>query len=193
MNNSPLKSNAPTPIKITLYKWAGKFGPFKVTIPCGECTLTTDIIKDVLPNELNGIAVELITLDWLSHWWQPLFKGGWHAPIVMIENKIISQGVALNRGVLTEALIQAYANRNKIIGNHLFGKEGCTFCQKAKALLTEKSIQFTYHDVIKQPAALYEMLARVKPLISAKTPVTVPQIWMNGEYIGGYDNLAKII
>ncbi|MDW2111383.1 glutaredoxin, partial [Vibrio sp. 2089] len=28
------------PIKITLYRWAGNWGPFKVNIPCGECTLT---------------------------------------------------------------------------------------------------------------------------------------------------------
>jgi len=27
-------------IKITLYRWAGSWGPFKVNIPCGECTLT---------------------------------------------------------------------------------------------------------------------------------------------------------
>jgi len=28
------------PVQILLYRWAGKWGPFKVKIPCGECTLT---------------------------------------------------------------------------------------------------------------------------------------------------------
>lgn len=180
-------------VSITVYKWAGRFGPFKVKIPCGECTLTLDIIKDVLNSELNHITTEIKTLEWLSNWWKPLIKGGWHAPIVMVEDKIISQGVALNRGVLTETITQAYVSKNKISGNHLFGKESCPYCQKAKALLAEKSIKYTYHDVIKQPTALYEMLARVKPIIGPKTPVTVPQIWLDGEYIGGYENLTNKI
>lgn len=179
------------PIKITLYKWAGKFGPWKIKIPCGECTLTIDIIKDVIANELSDINIELITLDWLSNWWKPLLEFGWHAPIVMVQNKIISQGVALNRGIVIEEVIKAHANKNSITGNHIFGKENCQFCQKAKELLSRNTINYNYHDVIKQPAALYEMLARVKPIIGEKTPVTVPQIWLDGNYIGGYDNLLK--
>lgn len=180
-------------VNITVYKWAGKFGPFKVKIPCGECTLTLDIIKDVLNSELSHITSEIKTLEWLSNWWKPLLNGGWHAPIVMVEDKIISQGVALNRGVLTEAITQAYVSKNTISGNHLFGKENCLYCQKAKALLAENSIKYIYHDVIKQPTALYEMLARVKPIIGPKTPVTVPQIWLDGEYVGGYENLTSKI
>nr|MBT2979868.1 glutaredoxin [Vibrio anguillarum] len=43
------------PIKITLYRWAGSWGPFKVTIPCGECTLTKDILTDTFNSELEGI------------------------------------------------------------------------------------------------------------------------------------------
>jgi glutaredoxin len=37
------------------------------------------------------------------------------------------------------------------------------------------------------------MLARVKPMIGAKTPITVPQIWINGEYVGGADALSEIL
>jgi len=29
-----------TPVKLLLYRWGGKWGPLKVKIPCGECTLT---------------------------------------------------------------------------------------------------------------------------------------------------------
>ena len=35
------------PVKVTVYKWAGKWGPFEVKIPCGECTLTLDVLQDV--------------------------------------------------------------------------------------------------------------------------------------------------
>lgn len=182
---------SPIPVQITVYRWAGCWGPFKVKIPCGECTLTTDVIKDTLVKELKDVPVQLDTKDWLSHWWQPLLKGGWHAPIVMVNGKVISQGRALNRGVLTEAVVTAYAKNNPVIGNHLFGKAGCPFCQRAKDALQNANIEYTYHDVVEQPRALYEMLARVKPLIGAKTPVTVPQIWINGEYVGGYQQLTE--
>jgi len=39
----------------------------------------------------------------------------------------------------------------------------------------------------------YEMLARVKPIVGPKTPVTVPQIWVDGKYVGGADELSRIV
>jgi len=113
------------PVKVSLYRWAGKWGPFKVSIPCGECSLTVDVIQDTFETELEGIPVELETYDWLSNWWKPLPRGGWHAPIVMVEGTLVSQGHALNRGVLTEAVIAAHVQRSERSGTHLFGKETC--------------------------------------------------------------------
>ena len=180
-------------VPITLYRWAGAWGPFKVKIPCGECTLTKDVIKDTLEQELAGIPVELEVREWLTEWWKPLLKGGWHAPIVMVADKVISQGHALNRGLLTQAVVEAYASNTPIQRSHLFGKESCPHCKRAKAYLQEQGIEYTYHDVVRNPEALYEMLARVKPLIGPKTPITVPQIWLGGNYIGGADQLEKFL
>ncbi|WP_282610135.1 glutaredoxin [Pelagibius sp. Alg239-R121] len=181
------------PVQVQLFKWAGAWGPFKVNIPCGECALTTDVIQDTFETELAGIPVELDTREWLSEWWKPLPKGGWHAPIVMVEGKIISQGHALNRGVLTEAIIEAHVERTPITGSHVFGKASCPYCVKAKAYLDESGRDYEYHDVVKNPRALYEMLGRVKPIIGPKTPVTVPQIWIDGQYIGGADQLKEVL
>lgn len=178
-------------VSITLYRWAGAWGPFKVKIPCGECTLTKDVILDTLKEELAGIPVELEIREWLTEWWKPLLKGGWHAPIVMVADKVISQGHALNRGLLTQAVIDAYASNTTIERSHLFGKESCPHCQRAKAYLEEQGIEYTYHDVVRNPRDLYEMLARVKPLVGPKTPITVPQIWLGGKYIGGADQLQE--
>lgn len=177
------------PVRITLYRWAGRWGPFNVKIPCGECSLTKDVLLDTFQHELKGIPVELEILDWLTYWWQPLRRGGWHAPIVMVEGRVISQGHALNRGVLTQAVIEKSVQQHPISGNHLFGKETCPHCKRGKGYLEHAGISFTYHDVVSSPRALYEMLGRVKPLIGAKTPVTVPQIWLDGIYIGGADQL----
>ena len=178
-------------VTIVVYRWAGQWGPFKVKIPCGECALTRDVIQDTLAHELEGIAVTMETRDWLSHWWEPLAKGGWHAPIVMVEGKVVSQGEALNRGVLTQAVINAAAARVPLSGNHLFGKATCPHCTRAKKYLEADGIDYRYHDVVREPRALYEMLARVKPIIGPRTPVTVPQIWLDGHYIGGADELSQ--
>lgn len=180
-------------VKITVFRWAGAWGPFKVTIPCGECSLTKDVIADTVENELNGIDVEVEMRDWLSEWWKPLLKGGWHAPIVLVDGKLVSQGAALNRGVLTQAVIDAHANKSTIQGNHLFGKVSCPHCQRAKEYLSHANIEYRYHDVVKEPRGLYEMLARVKPIVGPKTPITVPQIWIEGAYIGGADQLSELI
>jgi len=176
-----------------VYKWAGAWGPFKVSIPCGECALTGDIIKDTMENELAGIPVELETRDWLTEWYVPLAKGGWHAPIVLVEGKVVGQGGALNRGVLTQAVIQEYVKRSTVSGTHVFGKDSCPHCLRAKAHLERAGIDYQYRDVITNPLDLYEMLARVKPIVGAKTPITVPQIWVDGNYIGNADQLAAII
>ncbi len=180
-------------VAITLYRWAGAWGPFKVKIPCGECTLTKDIILDTLENELADIPVELEIRDWLTEWWKPLLKGGWHAPIVMVAGEVITQGHALNRGLLTQAVVEAYAKNNPVKRSHLFGKESCPHCKRAKAYLEKEGIQYTYHDVVSSPRDLYEMISRVKPRIDPKTPITVPQIWLGGHYIGGADQLQEFL
>ena len=186
-------STATQTVKITIYKWAGKWGPFKVSVPCGECTLTLDIVKDTLASDLEGIPVEIETKEWLSEWWKPLLKGGYHAPIVMVGGKVISQGAALNRGVLAEKVIQEYVAFSKIQGNVVYGKATCPHCIRAKEHLDDAGIKYTYFDVVKNPRALYEMIPRVKEIIGEKTPVTVPQIWLEGKYVGGADQLSKLL
>lgn len=179
--------------RITLYRWAGKWGPFKVTIPCGECSLTKDVIRDTIDKELAGIPVTLEIVDWLGVWWKPLARGGWHAPIVMVDRRVISQGAALNRGVLTQAVIEAHARRSEVAGSQLFGKESCPHCKRARGYLDAANIPYAYRDVVGNPRDMYEMLARVKPIVGAKTPITVPQIWIDGRYVGGADQLSRIV
>ncbi|MCY4462131.1 MAG: glutaredoxin [Albidovulum sp.] len=189
----PDMQNSRSPVSVLLYKWAGAWGPFSVKIPCGECSLTVDVINDTLSTDLAGVPVNLEIRDWLTEWWRPLPKGGWHAPIVLVEGRLVSQGNALNRGVLTEAIINAHARNSELSGNHLFGKATCPHCVRAKEHLQNAGMAFEYRDVVKNPRDLYEMLARVKPIIGHKTPVTVPQIWIDGRYVGGADQLSEIV
>ena len=180
-------------VGVRVFRWAGQWGPFRIKIPCGECALTKDVIGDTLATELDGIPVALEMHDWLSEWWRPLLAGGWHAPIVMVEGRVVSQGVALNRGVFAQAVIEAHVERNPVSGNHVFGKVGCPHCERAKHHLKQADCAFDYHDVVRDPRALYEMLGRVKPIIGAHTPVTVPQIWIDGHYVGGARELGTLL
>ncbi|MEM1379465.1 MAG: glutaredoxin domain-containing protein [Pseudomonadota bacterium] len=188
------KKRDPKPVRLRMYKWEGSWGPFKITLPCGECALTEDVIEETLANELGHVPVDFVCKPWLSYWWEPLFfSGGWHAPIILVENKVIAQGDALNRGVLTEMVIRAYAKRFPVEGNRVFGKPNCPYCTKAKELLDEAGIAYEYLDVVENPAAMYEMLVRVKPEIGHFTPVTTPQIWLDGKYVGGADELGQLL
>lgn len=179
-------------VKITIYRWAGAWGPFKVSIPCGECALTVDIVNDTVAKDLDGIPVEIEIRDWLTEWYKTPLKGGWHAPIVMVDGKIIAQGSALNRGLLTEAVIASYCKKSEISGTQVFGKVNCKYCTEAKGLLDKTGADYAYHDVVASPRALYEMIARAKKAADfSKTPITTPQIWIDGNYIGGADQLTK--
>lgn len=177
------------PIKVTLYRWGGSWGPFSVKIPCGECTLTKDILKDTFEKELGDVPIELEVKDWLSYWWEPLKVRALHAPILMVEGKLVSQGEALNRGVLVQSVIKEWAKRDTLKGNIVYGKATCPHCVRAKEVLADAGIEYRYYDVVVDSSALYRMIPEVKAIIGEKTPVTVPQIWIDGKYIGGADNL----
>lgn len=62
----------------------------------------------------------------------------------------------------------------------------CPFCFRAKALLDQKGVQFEEHVVDMNPALRAEMRAK------AGGVNTVPQIWIDGEHVGGCDDLYAL-
>jgi glutaredoxin 3 len=69
----------------------------------------------------------------------------------------------------------------------MYSIEKCPYCVNAKALLKEKGVDFIDHDISHLPDA--ELNAKMMGLTDRKT---VPQIWINGEHIGGYDELKAL-
>lgn len=61
----------------------------------------------------------------------------------------------------------------------------CPYCSAARALLRSKAAPFTEIDVDREPGERREMVAR-----SGRQ--TVPQIFIDGRHIGGYDDLAAL-
>ena len=77
----------------------------------------------------------------------------------------------------------------------IYSKPDCPYCVKAKALLTEKGI--AYHEYIissglgeKKAADNQQYVTKADLLEKYPAAKTVPQIWLDGEHIGGYTELA---
>jgi glutaredoxin 3 len=68
----------------------------------------------------------------------------------------------------------------------IFTRMMCGYCTRAKQLLDSKGVAYTEHDVTMGGEAKRDMLAR-KP--DART---VPQVFINGQAIGGSDDLAAL-
>jgi glutaredoxin 3 len=62
----------------------------------------------------------------------------------------------------------------------------CPYCARAKGLLTSKKVAYEEIDLLEQPNRRDEMLER------SGGRRTVPQIFINGEHIGGCDDLVAL-
>jgi len=62
----------------------------------------------------------------------------------------------------------------------------CPYCTRARNLLKHKGVPFTDIDIIEEPQRRTEMVRRA----SGRT--SVPQIFINGEHIGGSDELVAL-
>jgi glutaredoxin 3 len=62
----------------------------------------------------------------------------------------------------------------------------CGYCRAAKHLLSKKGVAFTEIDVSDNLELRQEMIDR------AYGRRTVPQIFINGVHVGGYDELAEL-
>ncbi len=91
----------PKELKIELYRWEGKWGPFEIKSVCHECDINEAILKDF--QKRFPQKIELVIKPWLNNWLMLLLRHfAWHAPVVIMDGKKISQGVVLPGGKLKE-------------------------------------------------------------------------------------------
>ena len=67
----------------------------------------------------------------------------------------------------------------------VYGKKNCPYCQLAKDELTLRGIPFDYIDL--------EELGKTAAEVTGRKVKTVPQIYIEGNYIGGYDELIAFM
>jgi len=68
----------------------------------------------------------------------------------------------------------------------IYSKDYCPYCVAAKNLFTQKGVAYTEIDVGKDTAEYEIMLKRAAPRR------TVPQIFIDGQGIGGFDDTKKL-
>lgn len=68
----------------------------------------------------------------------------------------------------------------------IYMRDFCGFCMRAKSLLEAKGVDFTEYNVGMEPELRPEMIQR------ANGGTTVPQIFINGDHIGGCDELMAL-
>jgi len=67
----------------------------------------------------------------------------------------------------------------------MYTKQWCPFCAKTKALLRSKGLEWSELDVTRDEALQAEMVER-----SGRR--SVPEVFLGGELVGGYDDLARL-
>lgn len=69
----------------------------------------------------------------------------------------------------------------------IFGSSKCTYCDMAKRALAKAGIPYTYYDLDEDFSALDDLSKRIGRWL------TVPQIFINGEHVGGFRELAAML
>ncbi|OKH88403.1 glutaredoxin 3 [Thalassospira sp. TSL5-1] len=68
----------------------------------------------------------------------------------------------------------------------VYATEWCPYCKRARKLLDEKNAAYEVIDVMMEPRRKKEMMDR------AGGRTSVPQIFIDGEHIGGCDELMAL-
>ena len=67
----------------------------------------------------------------------------------------------------------------------IYTKKTCGYCHMAKRLLNAKDVEYKEIDITFDQAGMQEMMQR-------SNRRTVPQIFINGDSIGGFTELAQL-
>ncbi len=67
----------------------------------------------------------------------------------------------------------------------MYSTRFCPYCIRARMLLESKQVKYTDISVDGDPELRREMMQR-----SGRR--TVPQIWVGGQHVGGFDDLARL-
>jgi glutaredoxin 3 len=68
----------------------------------------------------------------------------------------------------------------------IYTRQYCGYCSAAKALLEKKGVDYVEHDATGKPEIRAEMIDK------AHGRTTFPQIFINGQHVGGCDDIHAL-
>ena len=104
---------------------------------------------------------------------------------VEIDEKVIEDAAQIGIDVVAE--IKAAIDED--VATHpteIYTKPNCPYCVRAKAILEKRGIPFVELSAVD----LREQLIERVTASTGMAPRTVPQIYLEGKYIGGHDQLV---
>ena len=91
----------------------------------------------------------------------------------------------LEREVIKELDMKAIVEGDSKFRNIVYGTPTCGFCKRAKAELTRRGVIFDYVDL--------NEINKTAAEVTGRAVKSVPQIYLNGEYIGGYTEMMNYL
>ena len=71
----------------------------------------------------------------------------------------------------------------------IYTKDNCPYCDRAKAILAKGDYQVTEICAVENRDVLVERVTQA----TGVPPRTVPQIFIDGQHIGGHDDVVKFL
>ena len=71
----------------------------------------------------------------------------------------------------------------------IYTKNNCTFCVQAKTLMNIRGIEWEELNMQKNPENQVELMEKCEKINIV--PRTVPQIWIDDDYVGGFQELKN--
>ena len=183
-------------VRLTLYRYAGKFLFFRIKKRCKECDISYVILQRLMTEQLLGKPVSLRIVPWLDNFWKIIWRGGWHAPILTVNGKVFSQGRVpeipkllskigeilndtslIQQGeVQTEKATSAYKESEITV----YFSPACPHCRQLLEYLDSNGIKYSGRDVTISESARQDVERLTGRL-------TIPVVVIKGEIIKGFD------
>lgn len=183
-------------VQIKYYRWEGRFLFLRIKERCKECDLTYAVLNRLITGPFGDKPVTLKIAPWLNNWWRIIWCGAWHAPIVMVNGRVHSQGVVPDvPGLIRAAAAQlhdaelaaraeTYANRKPSAepakGAVVYFSPACPHCHQLMAYLDANGIQYEGRDVTQLASARDEIRQLTGKL-------TIPVMVTDGGVVTGFD------
>lgn len=164
-------------VTIEYFRWEGRFLFFKIKNRCKECDMLYVILQRIMADVFKGMKVTLVIKPWLDNWWKVIWGGAWHAPLLMINGHLFSQGIVPDISSMISHIAsilddeelkeQARVYRLKSVKHEkeeedvvVYFSPACPHCAQLTAYLEANKITYTKKDITASQIFLDELIYR---------------------------------